>query len=172
MADLDMKNDLLNNPDINDDDKFLFFFTPHKIEKECAFGLSLKTGVRIFSFIVFYEALQSLSVFFNTTSYWRSLVELSFCLIYILIGSLALYSTFNENVMFAKISYVVVCILFIFELLFYCYKFTVRIIDFINPWDVDFLDLTNLAYIVGKLIYIFVYLYFIYILYCYIYNMK
>ena len=171
MSDLNAENNILNNPDVNED-KFLFFFTPNKIDKECAFGLSLKTGVRIFCFIVFYEALQSLSVFLYTTSFWRFLVELTFFCIYLIIGSLALYSTFNENLMFANISYLVVCILFIFEILFYCYQFSIRIIEFLNPWDADFLDLTNLAYIVGKLIYIFVYLYFIYILYCFIISLK
>ena len=54
----------------------------------------------------------------------------------------------------------------------YLAKSIVKIIDFITPWDGDFLRLDFLIYIFGYGFYLFIYLYFIYILYRYMRQIK
>ena len=54
----------------------------------------------------------------------------------------------------------------------YLCKSVVKIIDFVTPWDGDFLRLDFLIYIFGYGIYLFIYLYFIYVLYRYMIQIK
>ena len=65
IKDNEIKLDELKDPS---DEKFLFFFKPEKIDRECVGGLSLKTGVIILSVIVFYEALYSLDNIFEAST--------------------------------------------------------------------------------------------------------
>ena len=159
----------LKNPN---NEKFLFFFTPEKIDTECIGGITLKNGVRILSVIVFYEALSSLAVLFETEYTYKFIINLLFFIFYLSIGCLAFISTFNNSISLSKISYTILCILFIVEALFYLVKCAVRLIEFINPFDGDFLKLKIIIFILGKLAYLFIFLYFIYVLFCYTVSLK
>ena len=134
--------------------------------------ISLKNGVRILSFIVFYEALSSLAIALDTNYNTKFIFRLLIFIFYFCIGCLSLYSTFNDSYSNAKISYIILCILFIVETFFYLIRCTIRLIEFINPWDGDFLKLKQIIFILGKLAYLFIFLYFIYVLYCYIISLK
>ena len=149
-------------------DKFLFFFTPAKLDTECIGGITLRNGVRILSVIVLYEALSSLAITLDTNNTLKFVLSLLLFILYLGIGCLALYSTFNDNMSLARFSYIVLCVLFIIKTLYYLFKCAIRIFEFINPWDGDFLQLKAIMYILGKLAYLFIFLYFIYVLYCYI----
>ena len=164
-----IKLDELRDPN---SDKFLFFYTPEKIDKECIGGITLKNGVRILSVIVFYEAFSSLVPLFETEYTFKFIINLLFFIFYLGIGCLALFSTFNDNISLAKLSYIVLCVLFIIQVLFYLIKCSIRFIEFINPWDGDFLKLKIIISIMGKLAYLFIFLYFIYVLFCYIVSLK
>ena len=61
---------------------------------------------------------------------------------------------------------------FILETIFYLVKCTIRLIEFINPFDGDFLKLKTIIFVFGQLAYLFIFLYFIYVLYCYIISLK
>ena len=52
----DIKLDELKDPS---QEKFLFCIVPDKVDNQCIAGFSLKTGVRILSAIILYEALYS-----------------------------------------------------------------------------------------------------------------
>jgi len=65
-----------------------------------------------------------------------------------------------------------IAVLFLLMTLRYLGKSLVKIIDFITPWDGDFLKLDFLIYIFGYGFYLFIYLYFIYILYRYMIEIK
>ena len=153
-------------------EKFLFLIVPDKIDTECIGGITLKNGVRILSVIVLYEALTSLSIMFDTNYYTKYLFYLLFFVCYLGVTSLAFISTFNDSFALAKISYITLCILFILKVLFYLLKCVMGLIEFINPWDGDFLKLKIIIYILGNLAYLFVLLYFIYILYCFMISLK
>ena len=155
-----------------DQEKFLFFFTPEKIDTECIGGVTLKNGVRILSVIVFYEGLSSLAISLNTKSNIKFILSLLFFIFYLCVGCSALYSTFNDNISLAKISYFILCIIFIIQTIFYFLQFTVRLIEFINPWDGDFLKIKIIIYILGNFAYLFIFLYFIYVLFCFINSLK
>ena len=165
----DVKLENLNDPNT---EKFLFLVTPEKIDTECIGGISLKNGVRILSVIVFYEALSSLEGILDSKYYSKFIFSLLFLIFYLIIGCLALYSTFKDDLYSARISYIILCIIFIIEGLFYLLKCTIRLIEFINPWDGGFLKLKTIIFILGKIAYLFIFLYFIYILYCYIISLK
>ena len=64
-------------------------------------------------------------------------------------------------------SYFIISIIFILESIKYAAKSVYKVIEFITPWDGDFLKLDFIIYILGYGAYLFIYLYFIYILYRY-----
>ena len=153
-------------------EKFLFLIVPDKIDTECIGGITLKNGVRILSVIVLYEALTSLSKMFDTNYYTKYLFYLLIFVCYLGVTSLAFISTFNDSFALAKLSYITLCIIFILKVLFYLLKCIFGLIDFINPWDGDFLKLKIIIYILGNLAYLFVLLYFIFVLYCFMISLK
>ena len=165
----EVKLDELKEPS---QDKFLFCIVPDKVDTECFAGLSLKNGVRILSGILLYEALYSLAQSWDTKYTSKFIFRLILGICYLCIACVVCYITFYENVSYTNISLIVVEILFILELLYYLLKSFLRIFEFINPWDRDFLNLKNLFYIIGSLAYLFVFLYFIYVLYCYLVSLK
>jgi len=63
------------------------------------------------------------------------------------------------------VSYFIISIIFILEAIKYAAKSVYKIIEFITPWDGDFLKLDFIIYVLGYGAYLFIYLYFIYILY-------
>ena len=169
IKDNEVKLDDLKDPN---DEKFLFFFTPDKIDKECVGGLSLKTGVIILSVIVFYEALYSLANIFEASTNSKFIINLILFIFYICIGSLALYSIYSNNLSLAKIAYIMVSVIFIFEAFIYLIKSAVKLFEFVNPFDGDFLKLKKIIDVIGYLAYLFIFLYFIYVLFCFLFELK
>ena len=155
-----------------EDDKFLFFFPPEIVSNEFFFGLTFKTGVQIFSIITLIQAIGSFLDIFSPGNFWLFLVAIiAFC-VYLIIALYAFLSTFKENYDYARVSYLIIAALFLIMALRYLAKSIVKIIDFITPWDGDFLRLDFLIYIFGYGFYLFIYLYFIYILYRYMRQIK
>ena len=168
IKDYELKLEELKEPS---QEKFLFCIVPEKVDKEGIAGLSLKNGVRILSAILLYEALYSFSRSWDTKYTSKFICRLIIGLCYLCTSCVSFYSTFNNNIKYAKISFYAAEILFILEFLCYLLKSFLRIFEFVNPWDGDFLNLKNVLYIVGDLIYLFVFLYFIYVQYCFIANL-
>ena len=161
----DIKLDELKDPS---QEKFLFCIVPDKVDNQCIAGFSLKTGVRILSAIILYEALYSFVQSWDSKYTSKFIFRLIIGICYLCNASLVCYTTFNENAKLIKISYIIVCVLFILEFFYYLLKSFLRLFEFINPWDGDFLSLKNVLYIFGDLAYLFIFLYFIYIQYCYL----
>ena len=149
------------------DEKFLFFFDPEPIpfEEKFLFGMSLKTGVYIFSGITCVQALSTLFDIFRTETFWLFIVTIIACLVYSIISLYAFLSAYCEKYSYAKVSYFIISIIFILEAIKYAAKSVYKIIEFITPWDGDFLKMDFIIYILGYGGYLFLYLYFIYILY-------
>ena len=170
----ELKNNEVKLEDLKEPntEKFLFLVTPEKVDTECIGGISLKNGVRILSVIVFYEALSSLANVLDTKYFSKFILSLLFCIFYVIIGCLALYSTFKDDISVARFAYIILCVVFILETIFYLVKCTIRLIEFINPFDGDFLKLKTIIFVFGQLAYLFIFLYFIYVLYCYIISLK
>jgi len=154
------------------DDKFLFFFTPINLEEKFLFGLSLKTGTQIFGAITFIQAFRSLIYIFTPESFIRFIASIITFLLYAIICMYIFLATFKENYSYAKVSYLLISCLFILNATIYICKSVLKIIEFITPWDGDFLKLDFLVYVFGYGAYLFIYLYFIYILYRYILQLK
>ena len=64
------------------------------------------------------------------------------------------------------------CVIFAYQAIVYICKSLLKIIEFITPWDGDFLNLNFLVYIFGYGVYLFIVLYFIWVLYCYMRSIK
>ena len=155
-----------------EDSKFLFVFPPEIVEDKFLFGLTFKTGVQIFAIITLIQAIGSFLDIFSPSNFWLFLVAiLAFCF-YFVIAIYAFLSTLRENYNFARLSYLMVAAIFLIMALRYLCKSIVKIIDFITPWDGDFLRLDFLIYIFGYGLYLFIYLYFIYVLYRYMIQIK
>ena len=155
-----------------EDSKFLFVFPPEIVDDKFLFGLTFKTGVQIFAIITLIQAIGSFLDIFSPSNFWLFLVAiLAFCF-YFVIAIYALLSTLRENYNFARLSYLMVAAIFLIMALRYLCKSIVKIIDFITPWDGDFLRLDFLIYIFGYGLYLFIYLYFIYVLYRYMIQIK
>ena len=154
------------------DSKFLFVFPPEIVDDKFLFGLTFKTGVQIFAIITLIQAIGSFLDIFSPSNFWLFLVAiLAFCF-YFVIAIYAFLSTLRENYNFARLSYLMVAAIFLIITLRYLCKSIVKIIDFITPWDGDFLRLDFLIYIFGYGLYLFIYLYFIYVLYRYMIQIK
>ena len=155
-----------------EDSKFLFVFPPEIVDDKFLFGLTFKTGVKIFAIITLIQAIGSFLDIFSPSNFWLFIVAiLAFCF-YFVIAIYAFLSTLRENYNFARLSYLMVAALFLIMALRYLCKSIVKIIDFITPWDGDFLRLDFLIYIFGYGLYLFIYLYFIYVLYRYMIQIK
>ena len=155
-----------------EDSKFLFLFPPEIVDDKFLFGLTFKTGVQIFAIITLIQAIGSFLDIFSPSNFWLFLVAiLAFCF-YFVIAIYAFLSTLRENYNFARLSYLMVAAIFLIMALRYLCKSIVKIIDFITPWDGDFLRLDFLIYIFGYGLYLFIYLYFIYVLYRYMIQIK
>ena len=149
------------------DEKFLFFFDPQPInfDEKFLFGMSLKTGVYIFSGITCLQALSTFFDIFRTETFWLFIVTIIAFLIYVIISLYAFLSAYLEKYSYARVSYFIISIIFILEAIKYAAKSVYKIIEFITPWDGDFLKLDFIIYVLGYGAYLFIYLYFIYILY-------
>ena len=154
------------------DDKFLFFFDPVILEDKFLFGLSLKTGVQIFSIITLIQAINAFLDIFRPYSFWLFLISIIAFIIHFAVAFYAFLSTMKNNYSYSKISYLIIAVLFLFEATYYISRSVLKIIDFITPWDADFLQLNFLIYIFGYGIFLLFYLYFIYILYRYMLQLK
>ena len=149
------------------DNKFLFFFTPVNLDEKFLFKLPLKVGVQIFSFITLIQAISSFLDIFSPGSFRLFIVTILRFLIYSSISLYAFLATMKDNYSYAKVSYIFISIFFLLETVKYLCKCVIKVIDFITPWDKDFLRLEFLVYIFGYGVFLFIYLYFIYILYRY-----
>ena len=147
------------------DDKFLFFFDPQLVDEKFLFGLPLKTGVFIFSVVALIQALNAFFEIFKPNSFWLFIVSIIAFLVYFTVAFYAFLGALQNNYSFAKLSYSIIAVLFIIEALKYLCKSIYKTIEFITPWDGDFLKLDFLIYVFGYGVYLFIYLYLIYILY-------
>ena len=154
------------------DDKFLFFFEPVILEDKFFFGLSLKTGVQIFSIITLIQAINAFLDIFRPYSFWLFLISIIAFVIHFAVAFYAFLSTLKNNYSYSKVSYLIISVLFLIEAAYYISRSVLKIIDFITPWDADFLQLNFLIYIFGYGIFLLFYLYFIYILYRYMLQLK
>ena len=149
------------------DNNFLFFFPPEIVGNEFLFGISSKTGVIIFSLIILIQSICSFFGIFAPSSFWLILVAILVFCFYLIVALYAFLSTLKENYNYAKTSYLMITCLFLIMALKYICKSVLKIIEFITPWDGDFLRLNFLIYVFGYGLYLFIFLYFIYILYRY-----
>ena len=147
------------------DEKFLFFFDPKLVDEKFLFGLPLKTGVFIFSAVVLIQALSAFFEIFSPDSFWIFIVSIFASMIYFWIAFYAFFGATQNNYLFIKTSYLVIAFLFLIEALKYVCKSIYKTIEFITPWDGDFLRLDFLIYVFGYGAYLFIYLYLIYVLY-------
>ena len=155
------------------DEKFLFFFDPVKMdEQKFLFGFSLKTGVQIFSVITIIQAINSFLDIFSPYSFRLFLISIIAFILQFLISFYAFLSTLKNKYLYAKTSYLIISFLFLIQAIYYISRSILKVIDFITPWDNDFLRLDFLIYIFGYGIFLFFYLYFIYILYIYMIHIK
>ena len=152
-----------------EDKKFLFFFDPEpiKFDEKFLLGMSLKTGVYIFAAITCVQSLSTFFDIFRAETFWLFIVTIIACLVYLIISCYAFLSAYYEKYSYAKVSYFIISIIFILEAIKYAAKSVYKVIEFITPWDGDFLKLDFIIYILGYGAYLFIYLYFIYILYRY-----
>ena len=154
------------------DDKFLFFFTPVNLDDKFLFGITPKTYVQIFAIITLIQAISSFLDIFSPNSFWLFLVAIIAFVVYFVVALYAFLATTKENYYYAKVSYLIVSVLFLIAALKYLCKSVIKAIEFITPWDGDFLRLDFLVYVFGYGIYLFIYLYLIYILYRYMIQLK
>ncbi len=148
--------------------KFLFFFDSIILDEEkFLFGFSLKTGVQAFSIITFINAINAFLDIFVPYSLWLLIISLFAFIIHFLISFYSFASTITRKASYAKISYIIISIIFIIEAVYYISRSILKIIEFMTPWDRDFLQLDFLIYVFGYGIFLFIYLYFIYVLYLY-----
>ena len=154
------------------DEKFLFFFDPEIVDQKFLFGLPFKTGAYIFSAVVLVQGLSAFFNIFRPETFWLFLVYIVASLIYFTIAFYGFLGAMKDNYRYTKVSYLIIAVLFSIEALRYVCKSIYKTIEFITPWDGDFLRLDFLIYVFGYGIYLLIYLYLIYILYRFMLQLK
>ena len=155
------------------DEKFLFFFDPKLMdEKKFLSFFSLRTGVQIFAVISLIQAISTFFDIFSPGSFVMFFANIVIFFIYLVIGLYAFLSTIKNDYSFAKVSYLIAAALFLLNAIKYVCKSVIKIIEFITPWDGDFLRLDFLVYVFGYGLFLFIILYFIYVLYHYMLELK
>ena len=154
----------------NEDKKFLFFFKPNNIDNECIGGISLINGIKIFAAVSLLQAISYCMEIFSAEIFLEKLGYIALTTAFVIICFCSLFAALNENTTLAKISYWLAGFLFLLAAIKFLCKSVLKIIEFINPWDGDFLQLDFLVYIFGRGLLLFIYLYFIWILFCFISN--
>ena len=154
------------------DEKFLFFFDPELVDQKFLFGLPFKTGAYIFSTVVLIQALNAFFDIFRPESFMFFLVSIFAFLVYFTIAFYGFLGAMKDNYHYTKVSYLIIAALFLIETLKYICKSIIKTIEFITPWDGDFLRLDFLVYVFGYGIYLFIYLYLIYSLYRFMLQLK
>ena len=154
----------------NGDNKFLFFFQPNTIDNECIGGISLINGIKIFAAVSLIQAIDSCLEIFNAEFFIEKLGFIALTTAFVIICFCSFFAAFKENTNLATISYWLAGVLFLLAAIKFICKSVLKIIEFINPWDGDFLQLDFLVYIFGRGLLLFIYLYFIWILFCFISN--
>ena len=154
----------------NGDNKFLFFIPPNSIDNECIGGISLINGIKIFAAVSFIQAISSFSEIFNAEIFLEKIGYILLTTAFVIICLCSLFAALNENTTLAKISYWLAGFLFVLAAIKFLCKSVLKIIEFINPWDGDFLQLDFLVYIFGRGLFLFIYLYFIWITFCFLSN--
>ena len=178
MSDMKMNEviDYLPNASRNlptNDEKFLLFFDPQIMdEKKFLFGLSLRTGVQIFSVILLIQAISSFFDIFTPDSALIFFVDIIAFAIYFVAAFYTFYCTIKNNYSYAKLGYIILSVVFIFYAVVYVCKSIIKIIEFITPWSGDFLKLDFLVYVFGYGILLLIILYFIYVFYHYMLELK
>ena len=109
---------------------------------------------------------------FRPYSFWLFIISIIAFIIHFAVAFYAFLSTLKNNYSYSKVSYLIISVLFLIEAAYYISRSVLKIIDFITPWDADFLQLNFLIYIFGYGIFLLFYLYFIYILYRYMLQLK
>ena len=157
----------------SNDEKFLFFFEPKLMdEKQFLFGLSLKTGVQIFAAVILIQALSTFFDIFRPDSFIMFFVNIIAFVILAVAALYAFLSTIKNSYCYARVAYLITSVLFIFYAILYLCKSVIKIIEFITPWDGDFLQLDFLQYIFGYGALLLIILYLIYVLYHYMLEIK
>ena len=155
------------------DDKFLFFFNSIILNQEkFLFNLSIKTGVQIFSVITLIQAINAFLDIFSPYSFWLFIISIIAFIIHFIVAFYALFSTIISRYSYAKVSYLIIASIFLIEAVYYISRSILKVIEFITPWDRDFLQLDFLIYVFGYGVFLFIYLYFIYILYRFMLQLK
>ena len=154
------------------DEKFLFCFEPKLMDvNRFLFCLSVKTGTQVFSAIMLIQALSSFFDMFSGSflGFFVKLIAFGF---YFIAGFYTLVSTLKNEYLFARVGYLFISIVFIFNALCYIGKTLVNLIKFITPWESGFLHTEFLIEFFGYGIFLFIYLYLIYVLYHYMLELK
>ena len=154
------------------DEKFLFFFDPELVDQKFLFGLPFKTGAYIFSTVVCIQALSAFFNIFRPDSFWFFLVSIFAFVVYFAIAFYGFLGVMKNNYHYTKVSYLIIATLFLIDALRYAFKSLFRTIEFITPWDAEFLRLDFLIYVFGYGIYLLIYLYLIFVFYRFMLQLK
>ena len=146
-------------------DKFLLLFVPTVNQQSDVFVCcSIINGNQFISIIMM---LISCIYFYNAlyTTKLYAIIDLIFCLVYGASGCFLIFSTFNQNYIYAKIAYVLYEITFFVKFIGYIILF---LLDFIYIFG-DLKYLTKIfAILLGGMIELGVMAYFIYVMYCFL----
>ena len=152
------------------ENKFLFFFEPKNVENECIGGISLVNGIYVFAGLSLILAINFCIEIFDRLYFIEKLGYILISLAFVIIAICAFFAAFSENMTLAKISYWMAGILFCLAAIKFICKSILKMIEFINPFDGDFLRLDFIAYIFGRGALLFIFLYFIWIIFCFMSN--
>lgn len=150
-----------------EEDKFLFFFKPGRLNSDLFGKYDLVLGVRILGICFILETINALidSIFPKSLFGW--IISVILLILFGISSFYILFCTYNLKPVYLKIAYLFGGALMLLLLTGYTLKTFYKITCFLYPFNKDFLQLNFLIYVFGKGVLVFIYLYLVWILYCY-----
>ena len=149
------------------EEKFLFFFHPAYLDNTMIMELRLETGAQLLALCFLLELFSTFKDILVATSILNIILYFFLSFIFFLVSFYTYYSTIHQKIYYIKFAYLIASVITLLRLIEYFINSLYLIICFVNPFHDDFLDLDFITYVLGKGVYLFIYLYLMWIYYCF-----
>ena len=149
------------------EEKFLFFFHPAYLDNTMIMELRLETGAQLLALCFLIELFSVFKDILEASSILKIVLYFFLSFILFLVCFYTYYSTIHQKIHYIKFAYLIASVITLLRLLDYFLYSCYLIFCFLNPFHDDFFDLDFLTYVLGKGVYLFIYLYLIWIYYCF-----
>ena len=152
-------------------EKFLFFFTPKKVDLESFCGCSLRSGIKLISIYLLFVSISFFCTMLKEESWIEIIITLLITLSYLITAFYLFLSTIYLEYSYCKIGNVIYTLIFYFDII-NCFIVSIRI-----PLNQIYLIynsiiITEISFLLMEIISILIELYMLWVGFCYLVHIK